>query len=148
MGSAKKYKVEDGKPRIFPLFTTFHHREETDVNDILIDLTEEQAINLYLMSNLFRNIIDEATTIDDNGYCQSVQDRTNPNYQQRVDACQRIRSIDFSKDSPYFSQVHSSHMKVIMKFVNTIWDKNNKDVGYILSAAMYLEIKSLSQLMG
>merc|ERR1712034_209649 len=77
-----------------------------------------------------------------------VQDRTNPNYQQRVDACQRIRSIDFSKDSPYFSQVHSSHMKVIMKFVNTIWDKNNKDVGYILSAAMYLEIKSLSQLMG
>jgi len=35
-----------------------------------------------------------------------------------------------------------------IKFVNGIWDKNMKDVGYILSAAMYLGIKSLSQLMG
>jgi hypothetical protein len=184
-GSAEKYNVEDGKPRIFPLFTTFHHREETDVNDILIDLNEKQAIDLYLMSNLFRDTIDEYPGKDDNGYCQRTYGNDSPNFQQRVDACQRIRSIDFSKDSPYFSQVHSSHMKVIMKFVNTkdgvappegyikevkntgiqigegmsgenfdtnfvntIWDKNNKDVGYILSAAMYLEIKSLSQLMG
>jgi len=192
-GSEEKYKVKENEPRIFPLFTTFKHLEPAmKVHDILIELSEKEAVNLYMMSEMFKTICSDGSDISsaklNHAYCERIYDEYDPNREQRIEACKKIRSVDFSVDVPFFDQVHWKHMKMIMQYVNTkdgisppdgsvyvkevdtttiyfgedmqslgnfdlnyvnnIWNNNKLDVGYVLSTAMYLEIKCLPQLMG
>jgi hypothetical protein len=181
-----------GLPRLFPLFTTFNYGETTQANNILIELKEEEAIQLHMMSNTFKDICDVGEGQEHNEYCEAVYlNENSAMYQDRVNSCKQIRSVDFTgnKVGAHFNQVHFTHMTKILEyvrtkggvappttsksyvqkvtatsieinpeyvsgqnfdvtFVNGIWETHKQDVGYILNAAMYLDINCLSQLMG
>jgi len=136
--SLEKYKVKEDEPRTVPIFTTFDYRESKgQVKDILIELKENEAMNLYLFSELFKNMIDAPSQKPDNdGYCQrtygdnSVVDQ-HQMYDLKVEACKAIRSIDFSVNSLLIANVHSTHMKMIMEFVNKKDGVPPPEVGYI-----------------
>merc|ERR1712034_252847 len=72
--SHEKYKVKDNKVRMVPLFTTFDYKEpKGKEKHMLIELKEEQAINLYLISKFFANMVDMSPVqIDDDGYCEAT----------------------------------------------------------------------------
>jgi len=241
-GSDKRYEVKDGEARIVPLFATFNYQEpEWQKENILIELSEEEAINLYLFSNFYKNAVDMSPGQDDNGYCEkyeinpvvehkktkaktlyyleeqegvcevqitdknecaeaveitnaqqgnrarrklqagnwdwvppscSVQtggdwaihfnSRKNPlsefhnqsyqpnmytqvckykknsidenmhlNLTLRADACKAIRSVDFTRNTLVFTQVHATHMKMIMEFVNKKHGVSPPEEGYV-----------------
>jgi len=134
--SHEKYKVKDNEARMVPLFTTFDYKEpKGKEKHMLIELKEEQAINLYLISKFFQNMVDMSPVqIDDDGYCEATYGNNYSDdkmHELRVNACKAIRSIDFSLNFLLITKVHSSHMNMIMKFVNI---KNG-----ILPPANYME---------
>merc|ERR1712034_140120 len=133
--SHEKYKVKENKARMVPLFTTFDYKEPKGQEKyMLIELKEEQAINLYFISKFFKNMVDMSPEIVDDDYCEATYGNNYSDdkmHKLRVNACKAIRSIDFSLNFFLFEKVHSSHMNMIMKFVNI---KNG-----ILPPANYME---------
>merc|ERR1712034_75190 len=109
--------------------------------DILIELTEEEAINLYLFSGFYKNAIDEYPGKDDNGYCQRTYGNDSVG-QLKVDACKAVRSIDFSKISLLITQVHATHMKMILDFVNKKGGVPPPEVGYVEGVAIYEKLEN------
>jgi len=158
-GSLPKYEVKDGKARIVPLFTSFNYQEpKWQEQDILIELKEEEAINLYLFSNLYKNMMDLSQRKDDNGYCEAtyakdfidqpkkftkkskdLSDQHTKNelrIEARVDACKAIRSADFSINSFLITQVHSTYMKMILEFVNKKDGVAPPEEGYVTGLSL------------
>jgi hypothetical protein len=159
-GSDKRYEVKDGEARIVPLFATFNYQEpEWQKENILIELSEEEAINLYLFSNFYKNAVDMSPGQDDNGYCEkyeinpvvehkktkakknSIDENMHLNLTLRADACKAIRSVDFTRNALVFTQVHATHMKMIMEFVNKKHGVSPPEEGYVkgLRSLYYLE---------